>query len=119
MTGKLLGLVVALAMFAPAATWAQTIVDGQTLKARCATIQLANPSGGLACRGYVGAIADVLAEGNPIGEFRACPPAGATREALVKVVKSWLERHPDLLKSKAHILCARALAEEFPCPSGE
>jgi len=115
MTGRILGAIVGLAMFAPAVSGAQTIVDGRTLKARCATIQLTNPSGGLACRGYVGAVADILSDGNRVNGYRACLPDGVTRGDLVKVVRGWLDGHPDLLRSKAHLLSAQALSERYPC----
>ena len=117
--GRIFGVVVGLALFVPAVAGAQPIVDGQSLRARCATIQLANPSGGLACRGYVGAVADILADGNTVNGLRACLPEGTTREALVKVVRSWLDGHADLLNSKAHRLTAQAISERYPCPTSE
>ena len=119
MIGKILTAVAGLALLAPAVSSAQAIVDGHTLKARCAVIQLANPSGGLACRGYVGAVADILGDGNTVNGLRACLPEGVTREVLVKVVKSWLEKHPDLLRTGAHLLSAQALSERYPCPADQ
>jgi hypothetical protein len=73
---------------------AQPISDGRTLKERCATFQFTNPSAGLGCRGYVGAVIDILAAGNTIEGYRACPPKDATREDLLRSVKSWLSEHP-------------------------
>ncbi len=110
-------LAVGLAFYAPAGASAQTITTGQSLKERCAAFQLTNPSAGLACRGYIGAVADILSEGNAIDGHRACLPATVRREDLVRQVIAWLDRHPELLRAKAHRLTAEALSERYPCPS--
>ncbi len=110
-------LVVGLVLYVPAGASAQTITSGRSLKERCATFQLTSPSAGLACRGYIGAVADVLSEGNAIDGHRACPPATVRREELVRQVIAWLDRHPDLLDAKAYRLTAEALSERYPCPS--
>ncbi len=105
----------AIAVVLPSATMAQVVTDGQSLKQRCATVQWTSPSAGLVCRGYIGAVADILADGNKVYGRRACPPSGAKREALIKGVRDWLGRHPDLLQQRASAVTAQALAEAYPC----
>ena len=102
-------------MFHGTCAWGQTITDGYSLKARCASIQVLNPASGLGCRGYVGAIADVLANGYAIGDFNACLPPGHGRKEQVKTVKAWLDDHRDQLAKKAFVLVARAFAATYPC----
>ena len=94
---------------------AQSISDGRTLSDRCASFQLTNPAAGLGCRGYIGAVADILAAGNSIDSYRACPPAEIGREKLVKTVTSWLDMHQGSLSSPAFNLVAQAIAESYPC----
>ena len=79
-------------------------------------MQLTAPSAGLACRGYIGAVADILEAGNRIEDYRACPPSNVNREQIVRSVKSWLDRHPDLLRLPAYHAVAEALSEHYPCP---
>ena len=119
MTPRSIAIVIGVALGAhclPQSAAAQTISDGRSLKERCATFQLANPSAGLACRGYIGAVVDILTAGNTIDGYRACPPSDAKREELIRSVKTWLDRHRDLLERKAHRVAAAALSERFPCP---
>jgi hypothetical protein len=119
MTPRSIAIVIGVALGAhclPQSASAQTIGNGRSLKERCATFQLTNPSAGLACRGYIGAVVDILAAGNTIDGYRACPPSDAKREELIRSVKTWLDRHQDLLERKAHGLAAAALSERFPCP---
>ena len=104
------------ATIVPQSASAQAIGNGRDLKERCATFQLANPSAGLGCRGYIGAVADILAAGNTIESYRACPPSDAKREDLVRSVKAWLDRQPGLLQLEAFRLVAQALSEHHPCP---
>ncbi|MDH3594611.1 MAG: Rap1a/Tai family immunity protein [Rhodospirillales bacterium] len=104
-----------IAVMLPSAVAAQVVTDGKSLRQRCATVQWTSPSAGLACRGYIGAVADILTDGNKVYGQRACPPPGAKREALVKAVRDWLGRHPDLLQQKASVVTAQALAEMYPC----
>lgn len=94
---------------------AQIVTDGNSLKQRCATVQIAAPTAGLGCRGYIGAVADVMADGNAIYEHRACLPAAVKREAVVKTVKVWLANHKKDLHRRASALIAEALAEAYPC----
>ena len=110
----LLALAVLAAWFPGFAT-AQTISTGQSLRERCATVQLINPSAGLHCRGYIGAVADILAGGDTVAGYRACPPAEISREELVRSVKAWLDKHSERLQPPAFRLAARALSESFPC----
>ena len=95
---------------------AQVVTDGRSLKERCATLQIAAPALGLGCRSYIGAVVDVMADGNAIYDRRACLPAKAKREAVVKSVKIWLENHKEDLRRRASALIAQALAEVYPCP---
>ena len=106
---------IAMATLLPAIAAAQTITDGQSLKQRCATVQWTSPSAGLACRGYIGAVLDILADRNEAYGQRACLPPDAKRESVIKAVRNWLERHPELLGQKASVVTVEALAEAYPC----
>lgn len=109
-------LIAGLLAFVPVTAHSQVVTDGSSLKKRCATLQITAPSAGLGCRGYIGAVADVMADGNAIYDRRACLPATIKREAVVKSVKGWLENHKKDLRRRASALVAQALAESFPCP---
>jgi hypothetical protein len=102
-------------LLAPAVVKAQAITDGESHLKRCLTIQLTNPSAGLGCRGYIGAVAVVLAAGNAIDGFRACPPRTINREELIRTVKTWLQKNPTARSFPAFGSVSRALAEIFPC----
>ena len=106
---------IAIATLLPATAVAQTITDGRSLMQRCATVQWTSPSAGLGCRGYIGAVLDILADGQEVYDLQACPPPGTKREAVIKAVRDWLERHPELLKQKASVVTVQALAEAYPC----
>ncbi len=111
-----LGLVLALLAVANAMpARAQSITDGQSLMERCRVLQFVNPSAGLHCRGYIGAVADILSAGNQIDEWRACPPNLRKRDALTQDVRAWLKVHPQDLEVEAFRLVARALSETYPC----
>ncbi len=107
--------ILTMAVLLPAAAAAQAVTDGQSLKQRCATVQWTSPSAGLTCRGYIGAVVDILDDGNQVYGRRACPPPGIKREAVIKAVRDWLGRHPNLLQEKASVVTAQALAEAYPC----
>jgi hypothetical protein len=104
-----------MAMLIPSVVSAQVVTDAQSLRQRCATVQWTNPSAGLACRGYIGAVADILADGHEVYGRRACPPPGTSREAVVKTVRDWLGRHPEQLQQRAARVIVQALAEAYPC----
>lgn len=97
---------------------AQTITDGRSLEDRCAFLQISNPAAGLQCRGYIGAIADIMAAGDLVAGRRACIAAPTKRESLVNAVKEWLRRHPEERSKNAFSLVASALAEAYPCNGG-
>ena len=115
MTRAIGALLAGLALTLPQGAAAQTITTGQSLKDRCATVQLTSPMAGLGCRGYIGAVADILDDGHAVYGYRACTPPGTAREEQVRAVKSWLERHPDDLPLKASRLVAKALSDRYPC----
>ncbi len=115
-TGKRAALIAVLVSSISGSAAGQAITTGQTLKERCATVQLTAPSAGLVCRGYIGAVVDILADGNTVNGYRACPPSTDRREDLVKAVKAWLDKHPEALPVKASQAVAEALAKSFPCP---
>lgn len=115
MTRAIAALLAGLVVTLPQGATAQTITTGQSLKDRCATVQLTTPMAGLGCRGYIGAVADILADGHVVYGYRACLPPKAAREELIRTVKSWLDRHPDDLRLKASRIVARALSERYPC----
>lgn len=108
-------IIVSLLVLLPITSRSQVVTDGASLKKRCASLQLTMPSAGLGCRGYIGAVADILADGNSIYNYRACPPAGKKREALVKTVKNWLASHSGELRQRASAVIAQSLAEAYPC----
>lgn len=70
----------------------------------------------IACGGYAVGISDVLAGGNTVNGFKACPPASVTRGQVIKVVTAYLQQHPDGRHFAAAGLVANALADAFPCP---
>lgn len=99
---KRCGLVIlALVLLVPSGAAAQLITDGASLKKRCDTVQILMPSSGVGCRGYIGAVIDVLADGNVLYEYRACPPLNEKREKLILAVRSWMDRHPESLDQSA------------------
>lgn len=104
-----------LAFMIPWAAAAQVVTDGRSLRQRCATVQWTNPSAGLACRGYIGGVVDILADGHEVYGRRACPPPATSREAVVKTVRDWLGRHPEQLQQRAARVTVQALAEAYPC----
>ncbi len=106
---------IAMATLLPAIASAQTITDGRSLKQRCATVQWTSPSAGLACRGYIGAVLDILADGNELYGRRACSPPDAKPEDVIKAVRDWLERHPERLEQKASVVTVQALAQTYSC----
>ena len=99
----------------PATSSAQLIHDGASLKKRCETFQLFMPSSGLGCRAYVGAIVDVLADGNSINGYRGCPPANEKREKILAALKSWFQENDELGERRASAVTAQALSEIYPC----
>ena len=94
---------------------AQTITDGNSLLQRCSVLHVVNPMAGLHCRGYIGAIVDIMADGHEVAGFRACPTHPREREKIIKAVKAWLETHKSELGVNAYVVSARALAEAYPC----
>jgi hypothetical protein len=108
-------VIAAFLLFIPTAALPQVITNGESLKQRCATFQLTMPSAGLGCRGYIGAVADILADGNTIYDHRACSPPNEKRETLIKIVKIWLDNHQETLDQRASTITAQALAEAYPC----
>ena len=98
---------------------AQTITDGHSLLQRCSDFHVISPMAGLHCRGYIGATVDIMADGNEVAGFRACPSQPHEREQIVKAVKRWLAAHEPELAAKAHMLAARALAETYPCTDSD
>jgi hypothetical protein len=108
-------IIAALVFLFPTTAAAQVITDGESLRKRCGTFQIIMPSSGLGCRGYIGAVLDIMADGNAVYEYRACPPHDEEREALIIAVKSWLDRHPNSLNRRASAVTAQALAETYPC----
>ncbi|MDX1400856.1 MAG: Rap1a/Tai family immunity protein [Kiloniellales bacterium] len=108
-------VILALAFLVPSSTAAQMITDGQSLKKRCDTVQIFMPTSGVGCRGYIGAIIDVMIDENAIYGYRACPPQSKKREDLILAIRSWMEKHPKSLELKAANAAAQALAETFPC----
>ncbi len=117
MSNKLLAVLIFFVFVLPAPAYAQQITDGHSLKDRCATFQLTTPSAGLACRAYIGAVADIMADGIVVSGKQACPPHALRREDLVKVTRDWLKARQDLLIRRAYQLIAQALSETFPCSS--
>ena len=108
-------IIAGLLVLTPTTAQPQIITNGESLKQRCDTFQLTMPAAGLGCRGYIGAVADILADGNTIYDYRACPPPGKKREALIKTAKKWLENHSAAMNRSASALIAQALAEVYSC----
>lgn len=98
-------IIAALVFLFPTTAAAQVITDGESLRKRCGTFQIIMPSSGLGCRGYIGAVIDILADGNAVYEYRACPPHDEEREALIMAVKA--RQVPEFSEPKS-IGCNRA-----------
>ena len=62
-------LMAGLELLSPATASAQIITDGEVLKKRCASFQLLNSSAGLACRGYIGAVADIMSDVSDVSAY--------------------------------------------------
>ncbi len=62
------------------------------------------------CLGYVASIADLHVEREQV-----CPPLGATKDDLKRVVKSYLAANPVTLNEPASDGVLFALMDAFPC----
>ena len=62
------------------------------------------------CLGYVASIADLHVEREQV-----CPPLGATKDDLKRVVKSYLAANPVTLNDPASDGVLFALMDAFPC----
>jgi Rap1a immunity proteins len=68
-----------------------------------------------ACMGYILGIADTLAAGGRIGNFRACITGGVSIGQLADTVTHFLTTSRDIKHGGASTLIASALSDAFPC----
>ena len=68
-----------------------------------------------ACRAYVAAVADILAQGHAVASYRACFDEDVSKGRAAEVVIAWLRNHPDQTELTATQLAASALARTYPC----
>ena len=106
----LLASLAALALIAVPPEAGASFESGTTLLEKCGGGQAEKA----ACRGYILAIADVLAEGPHFG-WRACAPGDAPAAQVEKAVVRWLRNNPRILHYAADGLVAKALSDGFPC----
>ncbi|MEM1199247.1 MAG: Rap1a/Tai family immunity protein [Pseudomonadota bacterium] len=69
-----------------------------------------------ACRAYVSAVADILAQGQVVASVRACFDEEVSKGRIVESVITWLRNHPGETELTATQLAASALARTYPCP---
>ena len=92
--------------------------DGNFLLSTC---DRTDQAGAAYCIGYIVAVADSLAEGEPVptrdgtGVFRACVPVGATSTQVKDVAVKWLRENPRERHLGAWSLVAAAIGQAFPC----
>jgi hypothetical protein len=67
------------------------------------------------CVGYIVAIAHASNCGNNIYGYSSKVPDKAEYGQLVKIVRKWLDNHPEKLHLAASSLVAAALKDAFPC----
>ena len=68
-----------------------------------------------ACRAYVAAVADMLADGQPVGNLRACFSEDTTKGRATEAVIAWMRAHPERKDLSAVQMTATALAQKYPC----
>src|SRR5690242_17296734 len=68
-----------------------------------------------ACTGYILGIADTLAAGGQIGNFRACITGGVNIGQLADTVTHFLTTSSSTKNANANISVASALSNAFPC----
>ena len=68
-----------------------------------------------ACRAYVSGVADVLAEGQAVGNVKACISEEATKGQATEAVIAWMRAHPERKELTAVQITAAALAQKYPC----
>ncbi len=69
-----------------------------------------------ACRAYVAAVADILAQGEAVASYRACFDEDVSKGRAAEAVITWLRNHPGQTERSATQLAASALARTYPCP---
>jgi hypothetical protein len=107
-------------------SWA-TAMDGNEMLSKCKAAWTEPVSStsfqeydGAYCMGYIDAVVDVEAtwkdvEAPSSKAVHFCMPTGVTSDQSRKVVKKYLEQHPEKLHWKADRLITLALIEAFPC----
>ncbi len=68
-----------------------------------------------ACRAYVSGVADVLADGQAVGNVKACINEDATKGQATEAVIAWMRAHPERKELTAVQITASALAQKYPC----
>ncbi len=68
-----------------------------------------------ACRAYVSGVADVLADGQAVGNVKACINEDATKGQATEAVIAWMRAHPERKELTAVQITAAALAQKYPC----
>ncbi len=68
-----------------------------------------------ACRAYVAGVADVLADGQSVGNNRACFDQETTKGRATEAVIAWMRANPKRKDLTAVQITATALAQKYPC----
>ena len=67
------------------------------------------------CLGYVAGILELSTALNAFRMVKICPPKNVTLGQAEKVVRAFLNKHPEHRKEAAIVLVATALSRAFPC----
>jgi Rap1a immunity proteins len=92
---------------------------GNGLAETCKKGDSNDPRGSLSygvCFGYIVATAEASRCGNNVYGYSSNVPDSASFGQIVKVVRKWLDNHPEKLHLGSTSLVAAALQDAFPCP---
>ena len=106
---KKLVTITALAMLLGSPTSYAVFVLGNTLVEKCESDNFYDQG---MCTGFVLGVSDINDR-----KFSCPPQNGTVSDAqMVKVVRKYLEEHPEKLHNTGHLLVGTALYQAFPCP---
>lgn len=108
-------LTVVLPLVAAPAAGDHKYVDTETLYGWCKPYKVGTSGVGALRRGYINAVADILAHSLSIHDHRACVPGHIRLVELRDIVVKALESRPKVGHKDAHDWVARALSEAFAC----
>jgi len=88
-------------------------IDGDSLYGLCTDYDRATDTS--TCLGYVTGIENVMAHGDAVGGYKACPEKAVDERQLLSIVKDYLRDDGEQGVFPAPALVASALAQAFPC----